>query len=60
MLEEGQILETHYVAIADADVVESQGFYVPEVLPQQLMLLQRDFGVAQRSLRYDAEGDTLG
>ena len=33
MLEEGQILETHYVAVADDDVVESQGFYVPEVLP---------------------------
>ena len=30
MLEEGQVL-THYVAVAD--VVESQGFYVPEVLP---------------------------
>ena len=33
MLEEGQILETHYVTVADADVVESQGFYVSEVLP---------------------------
>ena len=33
MLEEGQVLETHYVAVADADIVDSQGFYVPEVLP---------------------------
>ena len=33
MLEERQILETHYVIVADADVVESQGFYMPEVLP---------------------------
>ena len=33
MLEEGQILETHYVGVADADVVESRGFYVPEILP---------------------------
>ena len=33
MLEEGQVLETHYVVVVDPDVVESQGFYVPEVLP---------------------------
>ena len=60
MFEEGQVLETHYIAAADADVIESQDFYVSEVLPWRLMLLQRDFGVAQRSLHYNTEGDALG